>query len=151
MAQAVQREMPDFSRWKTIYPNYIDKRKTREEGRRIALSKAVETPSVVEMAECCSHLKIQVVLEDKQYSRDWLVRGRLRVNFKRPDGTWVNPEVQNKDELMAKMGEMIPRLKSRANGPPPPPFPVEASGASKGGPSGSGQKPPAKKSGKKKK
>eukprot|EP00434_Breviolum_minutum_P021925 symbB.v1.2.019353.t1/scaffold1564.1/size111405/4 len=98
----------DISKWSILYPNYINSKKTVQEGRRIAEKKACEHPRAFEMAEVCEYLKIPHVCEpDKAYPRDWLIRGRIH----------------SKKDLMLKMGELIPKLKSRANGPPGPAIP----------------------------
>ena len=54
---------------------------------------------------------------EKAAKRDWLVRGRVRVMLKNPDGTFVHNEVQTKKQIMIKMGELIPKLKHRVNPP----------------------------------
>ena len=64
-----------------IYPNYIDRTKSVKEGRRVTLNRAVDRPSVGEMIEICQKYSIPFVAENKAYSRDWLTRGRLRVNL----------------------------------------------------------------------
>ncbi|CAJ1429032.1 unnamed protein product [Effrenium voratum] len=70
----------DISKWNIIYPNYINSKKTVQEGRRVGLEKACEHPRAFEMAEVCEYLKIPHVCEpDKAYPRDWLIRGRVRI------------------------------------------------------------------------
>merc|ERR1712187_329411 len=86
-------------------------------GRRIATAHAVEHPHPAEMAEICEFLKIPHVLEmDKAYPRDWLIRGRLRVLLKTPEGAYTHPEIHTKKAVMEKMGELIPKLKTRQAG-----------------------------------
>mmetsp|Transcript_47306 Transcript_47306/g.134965 ORF Transcript_47306/g.134965 Transcript_47306/m.134965 type:complete len:152 (-) Transcript_47306:185-640(-) len=110
---AVSDEL-DISKWNIIYPNYVNSKKTVPEGRRIAVNKAVEHPHPAEMAEICEYLKIPHVLEmDKAYPRDWLIRGRVRVLLKTPEGAFTHPELHTKKLVMEKMGELIPKLKSR--------------------------------------
>ena len=70
-----------YSRWKCIYPNYIDASKSPKEGRKISLKQAVNRPIIGEMIEICQMFNIPYVVENKAYSRDWLVRGRLRLNL----------------------------------------------------------------------
>mmetsp|Transcript_144642 Transcript_144642/g.204599 ORF Transcript_144642/g.204599 Transcript_144642/m.204599 type:complete len:157 (-) Transcript_144642:14-484(-) len=114
----------DISKWSILYPNYINSKKTVQEGRRIAEKKACEHPRAFEMAEVCEYLKIPHVCEpDKAYPRDWLIRGRVRILLKTPEGAHTHPEIHSKKDLMLKMGELIPKLKSRANGPPGPAIP----------------------------
>merc|ERR1719456_752523 len=84
----------DLSKWNMLYPNYINAKKTVPEGRRIPLDKAVEHPHPTEMAEICEFLRIPHVLEmGKAYPRDWLIRGRVRVLLKTPDGAFCHPEI----------------------------------------------------------
>jgi signal recognition particle subunit SRP19 len=106
-----------YAKWQILYPNYIDSTKNLFMGRRIAVANGVEHPNVREMADVCEVLKIPCVIEDKSYSRDWLVRGRVRVMLKNPDGTFVHNEVQTKKQIMLKMSELIPKLKHRVNPP----------------------------------
>mmetsp|Transcript_5363 Transcript_5363/g.5877 ORF Transcript_5363/g.5877 Transcript_5363/m.5877 type:complete len:101 (+) Transcript_5363:129-431(+) len=90
----------DTSKWNMLYPNYINNKKTVPEGRRIAVSKGVEHPHAAEMAEICEYLKIPHVLEmDKAYPRDWLIRGRIRVLLKTPEGAFTHPEIHTKREV----------------------------------------------------
>ena len=107
-----------LAKWQILYPNYIDSAKTLFYGRRIAAEHGVEGPNVMEMHEICTLLKIPAVIEDKSYPKDWLVRGRLRVMLKNPDGTFAHPEVHTKKALMLKMGELIPKLKNRVDPQP---------------------------------
>mmetsp|Transcript_19622 Transcript_19622/g.55170 ORF Transcript_19622/g.55170 Transcript_19622/m.55170 type:complete len:158 (-) Transcript_19622:57-530(-) len=108
----------ETSKWRILYPNYINSKKTQEEGRRIAAAQAAEHPHAAEMAEICEYLKIPHVLEmDKAYPRDWLIKGRIRIMLKTPEGAWAHPEIHTKKDVMLKMGELIPKLKSRVAGP----------------------------------
>ncbi|CAL1162276.1 unnamed protein product [Cladocopium goreaui] len=123
MAHSLPEGM-DISKWNMLYPNYINSKKTVQEGRRIAAEKACEHPRAFEMAEICEYLKIPHVCEpDKAYPRDWLIRGRVRVLLKTPEGAYTHPEIHTKKDVMLKMGELIPKLKGRANGPPGPAIP----------------------------
>merc|ERR1712232_81143 len=90
-----------------------------------------------EMAEICEILKLPHKLEmNKAYPRDWLIRGRVRVMLKTPEGAFTHAELHTKKAVMLKMAELIPKLKSRAGGPPqgstPPGAPAGASGAAAG-------------------
>lgn len=42
-----------------------------------------------------------------------MTAGRIRVRLTRPDGSFENPDVTSRKELMLKMAELIPRLQSR--------------------------------------
>merc|ERR1719188_2140667 len=119
MAGSSDADDIDTSKWNIIYPNYVNSKKTVQEGRRIGAEKAVEYPHAAEMAEICEYLKIPHILEmEKAYPRDWLIRGRVRVMLKTPEGKFTHPEIHTKKAVMLKMGELIPKLKSRVSGPP---------------------------------
>jgi len=46
-----------------VYPVFLNAKKTTAEGRRIAKSKAVENPTLNELAEVCKLLKLECQLE----------------------------------------------------------------------------------------
>eukprot|EP00929_Paragymnodinium_shiwhaense_P007110 TRINITY_DN111061_c0_g1_i1.p1 TRINITY_DN111061_c0_g1~~TRINITY_DN111061_c0_g1_i1.p1 ORF type:complete len:160 (-),score=49.92 TRINITY_DN111061_c0_g1_i1:115-594(-) len=117
----------DTSKWNVLYPHYINSKLTYSEGRRISTAKAVPNPVAPEMAQVCEFLKLPYKLEmNKSYPRDWMIRGRIRVMLKTPEGKFTHPEVQSKQQLMLKMGELIPTLKNRQNNPEGHPHPKEA-------------------------
>ena len=105
----------DTSKWLIVYPAYVDAKKSRAEGRRIGTEKACEAPTITEIATVCKALNIPAVPEpEKAYSRDYTARGRVRVQLKSDNGTPVNESVQSKHQLLLKLGELIPRLQTRA-------------------------------------
>eukprot|EP01071_Lankesteria_metandrocarpae_P014758 Lankesteria_metandrocarpae@DN891_c0_g1_i1.p1 len=128
-------ETHDWSRWHVIYPNYIDADKTMSCGRRLPKTAAVSAPRIEEMFEVCCLLGLPTVMENKHYSRDWMVRGRLRVQVFRDDtGTSpatyssaikktdsaakkipINTECTSKAEVMKKISAAVLGLKSRTN------------------------------------
>ncbi|MCO8266318.1 signal recognition particle subunit SRP19 [Haloferax prahovense] len=64
-----------------IYPAYLDASLSRSEGRRVAQSAAVETPTVDEIAKAVQQVGYDAVIErDKRYSREFETRGRVLVN-----------------------------------------------------------------------
>lgn len=128
-----------IKKWAILYPVYINSKKTIAEGRRISASKACENPTCIEIADCCQYLKIPHAIEiDKAYPRDFMQRGRVRVMLKREDGTFVNPAISSRKQLMLHVAELVPRHPNRTKKQEP------ASTSSNAGPSKSG------KSGKKK-
>ena len=52
-----------IKKWNVIYPVYLNSKKTVSEGRRIAAAKACPDPTCIEIADCCSHLKIPHAVE----------------------------------------------------------------------------------------
>ncbi|CAK5121698.1 unnamed protein product [Meloidogyne enterolobii] len=102
----------DQKRWITIYPAYIDAKKSTGEGRRIRKDKAVERPTSQEIYDIVNHLGFNCVLEvlylntisklplclkikkDKMYPRDTDQKGRVRVQTRNDDGTFTKNEFQ---------------------------------------------------------
>lgn len=54
-----------------VYPQYIDSRKSRNEGRRIPLSYAVPSPRVEEIVRAAEKLGLNPVIEESKYPREW--------------------------------------------------------------------------------
>ncbi|KAA6429867.1 MAG: signal recognition particle 19 kDa -like [Trebouxia sp. A1-2] len=101
-----------------LYPNYINAKKTIAEGRRIPKDKgkdACENPNVVEMVDCCTKgLKLPAQIEDKSYSRDWLVRGRIRVQLKDDGGKALVADIPSRTALMLRIAELVPKHPMRS-------------------------------------
>ena len=61
---AVKSPPPDtVNKHQIIYPVYIDKSKSLDQGRRIAKEKCVDNPKAIEIADICAYLKIPYELE----------------------------------------------------------------------------------------
>ncbi|KAL5564696.1 hypothetical protein UlMin_027860 [Ulmus minor] len=107
-------EMANIKKWVVMYPVYINSKKTIAEGRRIGVSKACENPTCAEIGDCCSHFKIPFAIEiDKAYPRDFMQVGRVRVLLKKEDGTFYNPSISSRKQLMLKVAELVPRHPGR--------------------------------------
>ena len=89
--------MPDFSRWHTIYPAYIDATRTVKQGRRVAKARCLPAPNVLEIFFACKELKIPCATELGSYPRSWWDQepahaepgnglGRVRVQIRDDDG-----------------------------------------------------------------
>ncbi|XP_002156611.1 signal recognition particle 19 kDa protein isoform X1 [Hydra vulgaris] len=105
-------------RWVIIYPSYINSCRTKEEGRKIAKSKAVENPKAAEIRDVLQYHNFNTLLEEnKQYPRDSfkdaLCKGRVKVQIKQADGTPVSLQYPTRKALMLLLAEMIPKLKGR--------------------------------------
>jgi signal recognition particle subunit SRP19 len=97
-----------------IYPVYLNSKATIADGRRIAAEHGVDNPTLGEIIEVLKHLGYQPALEDKIYPRDALARGRIRVNLRDAStGELTVPEIASRKQLLRKLGESIPNLKSR--------------------------------------
>ena len=53
----------DKQRWKVIYPIYINKDKKVSEGRKLPKQHCIEKPSVYDIADMCTFLKLPFVIE----------------------------------------------------------------------------------------
>ncbi|KAI4834886.1 signal recognition particle subunit SRP19 [Plasmodium brasilianum] len=107
----VNDDARDFSRWKIIYPNYLNKKKKVKEGRRINLKYCVVDPSVDDIALACKELNIPCIVEkNKYYPRDWLVEGRIRI--KMPD---TENKTLSKFALMKEIGLKLQTVKANVD------------------------------------
>ncbi|CRH02592.1 signal recognition particle subunit SRP19, putative [Plasmodium relictum] len=101
-------ENKDISRWKIIYPNYINKKKKVKEGRRINLNYCVNDPSIEEIELACKELNVTYHVEKKKcYPRDWQVQGRIRIKL--PD---AENNILSKFDLMKKIGLKLQTVKA---------------------------------------
>ena len=57
-------------RWMCIYPAYLNALKTKQEGRIICKSKAVENPTYLEIRDVLTAAGYTPIVENKQYSRE---------------------------------------------------------------------------------
>lgn len=105
----------DVSRWVCVYPPYINAKCTVAQGRRVSQQLAVCNPQVQEIIEVLNFLKLHHIVENKAYPRDILSRGRVRVRVKDEHGELLNTQVAGKNDLLKRLCEYIPRLKSRVN------------------------------------
>ncbi|GAB4819010.1 hypothetical protein N2152v2_006056 [Parachlorella kessleri] len=111
-------------------------------------------PTVQEILDCLKHFKLPAEPENKAYSRDFLVRGRVRVQLKSEDGTLINPEFPNRRLLLKRIAEFIPRHPNRQGRKPQLESKAESSAAAAaaaGQSSKQHQQQQGKKAGKKKK
>ncbi|CAH3130652.1 unnamed protein product [Porites lobata] len=104
-------------RWIIVYPAYLNSRRTVEQGRRVPKTKAADNPTVHEIRDVCQSQGLNCEIENKYYPRDSakdaMCRGRVRVQLKNSDSSFVNEKFQSRKALFQFIGEMIPKLKSR--------------------------------------
>mmetsp|Transcript_22572 Transcript_22572/g.37253 ORF Transcript_22572/g.37253 Transcript_22572/m.37253 type:complete len:156 (-) Transcript_22572:405-872(-) len=109
-------EVRERRKWITVYPIYINSKKSSKEGRRISVARGVENPTASEIFEVCKYLKLEAeVQQDKCYPRDFYGRGRVKVKLSKDDGTVSNPETPTKMQLLIKLAALIKKLSSRAS------------------------------------
>jgi len=147
----------DRSRWVCIYPVYINKKKTLAEGRRIPKEAAVDDPNLLAMAKSLHSMGFQFLPEPhKAYSRDIFERGRIKVQLKKDDGSPVYTHVPNRNTLLLKLAQMVPRFTEGTEKPQDPMQAALAAAAAAtnnapGSSGGGGGEKEKKKGGKKKK
>ena len=59
--------------------------------------------------QICTKLHRHIIVQDKSYSRDWLVRGRIRIELKNAEGKPLNPEIPtSKSQLPLPLSVLCP-------------------------------------------
>ena len=97
-----------------IWPVYIDAKKTIADGRKLPTEKCVEYPTMNEMKEVIEHLGYEAAYEEKAYPRDISQFGRFRVTLKDPrSGEPTVEGITTRRQLLQKIAELIPNLKTR--------------------------------------
>ena len=97
-----------------VYPPYIDSTRTHAEGRRIPKEHAVVRPHVLELKDACDRtLGLTCEIEDKCYSRDIWQRGRLRIEWKNADGTFVKEELSTRGAVLKALAKAIAKSEHR--------------------------------------
>jgi len=85
-----------------------------KEGRKLSKALCVEKPLVNEIANICSFLNLNHVVEEgKCYSRDIFSRGRIRVQIFDDTNQPVNKQITSRKSLLKFCGMKIRSLKSR--------------------------------------
>jgi signal recognition particle subunit SRP19 len=82
----------------TIWPVYIDSKKTKHDGRKVSLEHAISTPKLREISRAAKKLGLNPDVEkDKSYSRSWWENsGRVTVDKTMP-----------KREILMKVSNII--------------------------------------------
>jgi len=117
MTSHAKKPPSDEARWVSLYPAYINAKKTQREGRRISKQKAVDTPTCQEMLDILKNAGLNVRAEKKMYprdqNRDYQFQGRLRIQLKEEDGKLCNENYPTRESLMFYLADTIPKLKTR--------------------------------------
>uniref|UniRef100_T1J0P8 Signal recognition particle 19 kDa protein n=1 Tax=Strigamia maritima TaxID=126957 RepID=T1J0P8_STRMM len=113
-----EKKYSDKERWICVYPAYFNSKKTLAEGRRLPKEKCIENPNCQEIKDVLTAAGVSIVIEqNKMYprdpNRDPNTKGRIRINLKNDDGSFVNPEFNSKTSILIYCADMIPKLKSR--------------------------------------
>jgi len=94
--------MRDHSKW-VIWPEYLDARRSRKEGRRVPLNLAVPKPTIKEIIKSAKMLDLNpVYVEDKRYPKNWWAsKGLVLVDKKAP-----------KEKILKLIAQKIRELRS---------------------------------------
>jgi len=104
----------DPKKWRCVYPCYLNKNKTLQEGRKIAKKYCVEHPHPSDIAEVAKYFGLPFYIElNKTHPRDFFNRSRVRVLLKNKDGSLRRQDIPNRYSLLIALGKMIPKLESR--------------------------------------
>jgi signal recognition particle subunit SRP19 len=103
----------DVHEYHVVYPAYLDATKTLAQGRRIAVNRAVEIPTVMDLSQALQRLQIPHIIQPyKGYSRDasvWDNPGRVMVKK-----TYTSRATSlSKLQLLVELGEAIKTLPER--------------------------------------
>lgn len=113
-----------YAKFQCLYPVYFDASRSRAEGRRVSSGLAVKNPLAREIANACSRLRLQTVLEpEKTHPKDWSNPGRVKVNLRGATGNAItnkhhlyllvakhlaeNPTTEASQGLRVRMGGQI--------------------------------------------
>ncbi|CAO1364301.1 unnamed protein product [Diamesa serratosioi] len=114
----------DRERFVCIYPQYINSKKTRQEGRKIKKENCVENPTYQEIRDVLALTNLNMLVENKIYprerSKEFFQRGRIRLQLKNEFGSVINPDFAKRDQVLIYVGTMIPQLKNRVANPKGP-------------------------------
>lgn len=93
---------------------YIDAKKSIADGRKLPVSQCVPYPMMQELKEVIEHLGFESSYEEKAYPRDISQFGRFRVTLKDPKSGEPKVEgITTRRQLLQKIAELIPNLKTR--------------------------------------
>jgi signal recognition particle subunit SEC65 len=75
----------------------------------MAKSQCVPKPTIQDIANALKTLGVPFIVEDKAYPRDWLVRGRIRLN--------ETTELSSKPAIMKRICELVALSRVKAETP----------------------------------
>ncbi|RMG38048.1 MAG: hypothetical protein D6732_05610 [Methanobacteriota archaeon] len=97
-------------RYYVIYPEYFDKNRSRNRGRRVPLSLAVEDPELPRIAKACQLLGFEYEKQlDKAYPSNWWNRkGRILIKIDKKNKV---PKEKILKEIAQKAKKLVPKKK----------------------------------------
>ncbi|KJE89180.1 hypothetical protein CAOG_00700 [Capsaspora owczarzaki ATCC 30864] len=105
----------NVARWVVVYPIYINSRKTLEQGRRLGVGYCCDSPTAQEVALVVkANLKLECILEwEKAYPRDFMQRGRVRVQLFDANKKPLNSGIPNRQTLLKYIALQINKIPNR--------------------------------------
>ncbi|UKZ80565.1 hypothetical protein TrVFT333_008327 [Trichoderma virens FT-333] len=101
--------------YQCLYPVYFDASRSRAEGRRVSSALAVKNPLAREIANACSRLRLQTLLEpEKIHPKDWANPGRVKVGLKKSPGSSA---ITNKHHLYVLVARHLRENPTTENSP----------------------------------
>lgn len=86
------QETAKFNNFQCLYPIYFDANRSRQEGRRVSKSLAVENPLAREIVGACTMLGLETLFEPtKIHPKDWANPGRAKIKLR----GGRNPNIKN--------------------------------------------------------
>jgi signal recognition particle subunit SEC65 len=115
--------------WTCIYPIYLDKSKSLENGRRIPFDFSIEKPSVIYIEKVCEYLGYEYQVElSKKHPKDPFSIGRMRILLKDKTKKQCLLEIAENYEKVKErvqneqLEELDKKLRCVLNPWPDPPF-----------------------------
>ncbi len=89
-----------------VWTFYLDKRKSRSKGRKIARRLSVPNVKLTELVQACKALGIPCRVEEKKYPKCWWEEG----------GRVLVPKIESKPELLRRIAAKIAELRGKGKG-----------------------------------
>jgi signal recognition particle subunit SEC65 len=91
-----------------VYPCYLNANKSVAEGRKVPRAAAADNPNTQEIFDCVAQgLKLPAEIERKRHPRDWMWLGRVRVALRGAGGELLNPDVPDREHLIAAVAAVL--------------------------------------------
>ncbi|KAJ2080064.1 signal recognition particle subunit [Coemansia sp. RSA 988] len=103
----VVSDASQFKEWICLYPLYFDKSQSLDNGRRVPLSLAVNSPHSKQLSVAAKEAGFNVCYEpNKTHPADFFNPGRVRVQL-REDGVPVRRDVRSKKQLLRLVADKM--------------------------------------------
>eukprot|EP00126_Sphaerothecum_destruens_P004384 Sdes_comp18160_c0_seq2m7650 len=101
-------------RWVCFYPQYINSSLSLPQGRKISKSDSVVSPSLEEIQQALKSLGLPFLLQSqKMYPRDFFVKGRVKVQLKKEDETFLRSDISSRKQLWKNVASFISKIPNR--------------------------------------